>query len=651
MSAAATTTSPPLTTELALLIQLHTYASYPFLYCHTCHSVVFQSGLPAHLRRHHDALPREQRRQIISQFTAISGIVSQSEHAARPLPADRSPPIPYLLTHDGFACGSSDCRFLSRNRARLRDHLNTAHALYRDACAPFILSVTLQSWYSDSRASYWVVASSNGQAPAPATRGKAPATHGKARGGGGRHGAGQLHALEALQAQEQHRLLRVERDSMIAEASRQEADSSTTPWLNYTRWPEQFASRPLDILAATAVLPVRGSAADYVLGSWEGCSFISPAGDELRLCRLVQAFDAVFQRCLDTLDATPWLLRCWLKAFTLEGFNPKPFKPLARLTTLRRYKGHWKQFLCFVLRAWRTEQPLRERIYGIQFSTAQEALMAQVWALLGAGLELELRSSDPEVDYVLGGLERGLDCDMDCGSDCGSDCSSDCSSDRSSDCSSDCDDLDNSLDEDLSQEPSSEAEPSAEPDAEPGSGLRLAERLFQLSCAFWTDISTTGITSHLPLAYFSGVLGIRREGLTFRTAYLYTTYPAGLIYVGRLLMLEYALPQQAYKTLGRPSRSAYPNQLRRLQLVRRRYLCRGGSHPMERLLDLLYQGRSIAKREGARSNISWSADGQVLKLCVGPSQRQHHINISHFRVMAWVTVQDCQSLLQELMFN
>ena len=72
---------------------------------------------------------------------------------------------------------------------------------------------------------------------------------------------------------------------------------------------------------------------------------------------------------------------------------------------------------------------------------------------------------------------------------------------------------------------------------------------------------------------------------------------------------------------------------------------------MARILELLYEGRTIAKREGARSNISWSVDGQVLQLCLGPSQRQHHIDVSQLRAMAWATIQDCQSLLQELMFD
>ncbi|KFY89230.1 hypothetical protein V500_05851, partial [Pseudogymnoascus sp. VKM F-4518 (FW-2643)] len=190
----------------------------------------------------------------------------------------------------------------------------------------------------------------------------------------------------------------------------------------------------------------------------------------------------------------------------------------------------------------------------------------------------------------------------------------------------------------------------AESDAKLGRGLLLSERLFQLSCAFWTNILTTGVTSHLPLVYFFSVLGIQRKDLVFRTAYHYTPYLAGLVYVGRLLMLEYALPRQAYETLSWPDCSACPNQL---QLMRKKYLCRGGGHPMARLLELLYQDRTIAKKEGARANISWSANGQILQLCLGfgPSQRQYHIDVSQFRAMVWITIQDCQNLLQELIFG
>ncbi|PVH71639.1 hypothetical protein DL98DRAFT_434786, partial [Cadophora sp. DSE1049] len=51
-----------------------------------------------------------------------------------------------------------------------------------------------------------------------------------------------------------------------------------------------------------------------------------------------------------------------------------------------------------------------------------------------------------------------------------------------------------------------------------------------------------GTTSYLLLVYFSGILGIQAQGLAFRTLYLYTTIFTPFVYIGRLFMLEYALP-------------------------------------------------------------------------------------------------------------
>ena len=654
----STTTLPP--AAPAVPIQDHTYAGYRFLYCHACHFVVFQAGLPEHLRKIHRTLPRSQRRQILDQFAALSDVVSRSEHATHPLPPDHSPPIPYLPTYEGFTCGQDDCCFLSQSYDCLMKHLNSRHALYRGACAPFVHRVTLQSWYGDRRAKYWIV-SSEGKA---AEEGRETEGH-KKRGKG--H-SDRLCALAALQTQEQERLDRRRQDYRAGGTALQATES--TLWLRHTQWPVQFANRPLDILAATTVLPHRLCTADYILGAWEGTDFMSPVEDELRLCRLLKLLSHVFDRCLQTLKATPEPLRCWLKSYAETTFCSKPFAVLERQASQRRYLGYWRRFLCFVFRAWRTELPLRNQIYGIQFSAVQEALMTQIWTLLdkleadkglddnddlGRGPTEGIAESDNDSD-----LEYNLDDDLD---DDGSDDDSDDSSDDSPNnnlgngfakgrAESDYD-LDLELehsgpDDDYLGEGSAEelVEPGRDSDLGSDRGLELAEQLFQLSCAFWTDLSRTGKTLHLPLVYFAGVLSIQQEGLAYRTAYLYTTLAASLVWVGRLLMLEYALPQQAYHTLGRPSCAACPDQLRRLQRIRRKYLCRGGPHAMAHILELLYKGRTIAKREGRRANLSWSPDRQVLHM-----DNVGAFSMAQFRTMVWVTIQDCQKLLQELMFG
>ena len=75
---------------------------------------------------------------------------------------------------------------------------------------------------------------------------------------------------------------------------------------------------------------------------------------------------------------------------------------------------------------------------------------------------------------------------------------------------------------------------------------QLAESLFQLSCLFWVDMSTTSNTSYLLLVYFLGVLGIHLYSLAYCTAYLYTSVLASLVWIRRLLLLKYALPTWKY---------------------------------------------------------------------------------------------------------
>jgi hypothetical protein len=120
--------------------------------------------------------------------------------------------------------------------------------------------------------------------------------------------------------------------------------------------------------------------------------------------------------------------------------------------------------------------------------------------------------------------------------------------------------------------------------------------------------------AHLPLVYFLGVLGIRRSTLAYCTAYHYTPYAASLVWIGRQLLLEYALPKEPYLVLNWPTAAGYEDQLERLQYIRRKYLCWGGAYPMGQLIEIIAYGRALVKKEGCRTNITWSPDQQSLKL-------------------------------------
>jgi hypothetical protein len=161
----------------------------------------------------------------------------------------------------------------------------------------------------------------------------------------------------------------------------------------------------------------------------------------------------------------------------------------------------------------------------------------------------------------------------------------------------------------------------------------LLELVFQLLVLFWTDVATDGVLETKAVVHFSGVLGIHPNELAFRTAYDYTPYLSAMIWVGRLVVLEYVLPLRPYQSLETkwPERAAYTNQVERFcGQIRPKFLQRGSVSPIGYLIERLQHGRAIAKREGPRTNISWSPDGQTLEIEGGQiSLQQFRQTIHH----------------------
>ena len=174
------------------------------------------------------------------------------------------------------------------------------------------------------------------------------------------------------------------------------------------------------------------------------------------------------------------------------------------------------------------------------------------------------------------------------------------------------------------------------------------ENLFQLLVMFWTDLSHDGQMNRSAIMHFSGVLGIHPTELSFRHPYDYTPFISALLWVGRLIILEYALPVAPYNHLKVPwpARTAYTDQAQRLrEQIRPKYLQRGSLAPAGFLIERLQHGRAIARREGPRTNVSWSANGLTLHIA------ETQIYMRQFREMVHGVVVSLQSLAQELMFD
>ncbi|KAH8652597.1 hypothetical protein BGZ60DRAFT_419907 [Tricladium varicosporioides] len=70
------------------------------------------------------------------------------------------------------------------------------------------------------------------------------------------------------------------------------------------------------------------------------------------------------------------------------------------------------------------------------------------------------------------------------------------------------------------------------------------------------------------LVHFTAVRGIHRPSLAYKSVYNYTPDLSKLVWVSRLLFLEYALPIHAYKTLRFPWPARMPTQTKLLGSMR-----------------------------------------------------------------------------------
>ncbi|KAH7137795.1 hypothetical protein EDB81DRAFT_655871, partial [Dactylonectria macrodidyma] len=144
-----------------------------------------------------------------------------------------------------------------------------------------------------------------------------------------------------------------------------------------------------------------------------------------------------------------------------------------------------------------------------------------------------------------------------------------------------------------------------------GSWLRLSEAIFQLSMMFWTHQDPTGEMSSSVLIHYTAVMEVQRHSLAYYSACDSSPRLAALMWIGRLLFLEYALPVYTYSTLAFPwpCRNTYSSQPGRLDSIRSKYLLRGCYTPFGEMIELKAFAKSIVKREGIPGNLSWAPDG------------------------------------------
>jgi hypothetical protein len=145
------------------------------------------------------------------------------------------------------------------------------------------------------------------------------------------------------------------------------------------------------------------------------------------------------------------------------------------------------------------------------------------------------------------------------------------------------------------------------------------------------------------MMHFSAVLGINKDG-QFKESYCYTTHLAALIWMSRLMMLEFALPKREYRTLNWPARTAYDDYGDRLEFVRRSYLISGSCRPFSDLVSLLAYGKQTTKVNGRPGVIHWHDDKQSLQI------KDIHLRMDDFRQFVHGILDSLETILYDELF-
>ena len=122
-----------------------------------CRHAQTTSNVVEHIRKTHHEKPaiRKQLKDFLQELTSQDAQFRTCNYTTVHLPADGSSPQLVVPVVDGFSC--YQCRFLTTNRAVIRQHANKVHAQKRIRDENMCESVRIQSWFGQKRERYWIV--------------------------------------------------------------------------------------------------------------------------------------------------------------------------------------------------------------------------------------------------------------------------------------------------------------------------------------------------------------------------------------------------------------------------------------------------------------------------------------------------------------
>jgi hypothetical protein len=373
---AAITPTPSRPTELAYLDH------HRVLLCLPCQRAVRPgAGAEDHLRSVH----RWTGARLAGALAWIMTLALQDPHTVN-LPPDGAPPIPQLAVQAGYRC--LDCVYRTVNRKNMYKHGRQArHGRVGRGWAEAALQTFSQGRYTR----YWVVEGPSGGRPTgsldrPAARrdedGAATTTTTTTAAAAAAAAAADddddndddgdddtwariLDQHDATAARE-----REARRQVVENATRPEQEST---WVREMGWARHLAGKDPGALYRASLMP---TAARARAGRQDRAA---PAQEqEDRLHRIGASFERVMGRCVRRLDRVPHETLRWINSFDPAKPAAEPFRVKEREASMRRYKGWWKRYLCYCVRAGRLGREAARQEQGVRFNEGQWAVLVEV---------------------------------------------------------------------------------------------------------------------------------------------------------------------------------------------------------------------------------------------------------------------------------
>jgi hypothetical protein len=148
-----------------------------------------------------------------------------------------------------------------------------------------------------------------------------------------------------------------------------------------------------------------------------------------------------------------------------------------------------------------------------------------------------------------------------------------------------------------------------------------------------------------PIMHYLAVRGVDEKSKALRSPFFYTPILAGALWINRLIMLEVALPLEAWPSLGLKSKAQVNSVRKRIYKLRKKHLCEGSFSPTASILSQLARGKAFNKLHFSQPNIHWSEDEQTIYYLGEP------VELSKIQNMCSILTQELQDAMKELTFG